>query len=89
MARTKRQNRIPKKYENYKYKSRFGSHADMIDEKKTFELNDEKLVVLEDEYGYYITERTCLDNGLMDSKRSDGRRMFTEQTTETKQGSVV
>ena len=79
MARTKRQNRIPKKHENYKYKSRFGSHADMIDEERTSELNDEKLVVLHDEHGYYITERTRLDNGLVDSKRSDGRRMFTQQ----------
>ena len=77
MAKYKRN--VPAKHENYKYKSRFGSHTDMIDEEKTSELNDEKLVVLHDEHGYYITERTRLDNGLMDSKRSDGRRMFTQQ----------
>jgi hypothetical protein len=77
MAKYKRN--VPVKHENYKYKSRFGSHADMIDEERTSELNDEKLVVLHDEHGYYITERTRLDNGLMDSKRSDGRRMFTQQ----------
>ena len=77
MAKYKRY--VAAKQESYKYKSRFGSHADMIDEERTSELNDEKLVVLHDEHGYYITERTRLDNGLADPKRSDGRRMFTQQ----------
>jgi len=75
MARTKRQNRIPTKHEPYKHKTRYGSHTDMIDEEKTSELNDEKLVVLQDEHGYYITERTRLDNGLADPKRYAGERL--------------
>jgi len=75
MARTRRQNRIPTKHENYKHKSRYGSHTDMIDEEKTSELNDEKLVVLSDEYGYYITERTRLESGLADPKRYDSGRL--------------
>ena len=76
---SKRRYAGPTKKEKYLYPSRFGSHFSMIDEEKTSELNDEKLVVLHDEHGYYITERTRLDNGLVDSKRSDGRRMFTQQ----------
>lgn len=75
MARTRRQNRIPTKHEDYKHKTRYGSHADMIDEEKTSELNDEKLVVLFDEHGYYITERTRLDNGLADPKRYNSKRL--------------
>ena len=45
MARARRQNRIPTKQEPYKYKTRYGSHSDMIDEDKTSELNDENKVV--------------------------------------------
>jgi len=75
MARTIRQKRIPTKQEAYKYKTRYGSHKDMINEGKTSELNDEKLVVLQDEHGYYITERTRLDNGLSDPKRYDSGRL--------------
>ena len=75
MARSKRQNRIPTKQEPYKYKTRYGSHSDMIDEDKTSELNDEKLAVLEDEHGYYITERRRIDNGLADPKRYTQSRL--------------
>ena len=75
MARARRQNRIPTKHEDYKYKTRYGSHADMIDEEKTSELKDKKLVVLSDEHGYYITERIRLDNGLADTKRYTSKRL--------------
>ena len=75
MARARRQNRIPAKQEPYKYKTRYGSHSDMIDEDKTSELNDENKVVLLDEHGYYITSRDRIDSGLADPKRSDGRRL--------------
>ena len=73
MAKYKRH--VPAKHEPYKHKTRYGSHADMIDEEKTSELNNENLVVLSDEHGYYITERTRLDNGLADPKRYDGKRL--------------
>ncbi len=73
MAKYKRH--VPAKQEPYKYKTRYGSHADMIDEEKTSELNNENLVVLSDEHGYYITERTRLDNGLADPKRYNGKRL--------------
>ena len=69
----------PIKKEEYLYPTRFGSHSSMIDEEKTSELNDENKVVLLDEYGYYTTERTRLDNGLADPKRCDGRRIFVQQ----------
>ena len=75
MARARRQNRIPTKQEPYKYKTRYGSHSDMIDEDKTSELNDENKVVLLDEHGYYITSRNRLDSGLADPHRTDGRRL--------------
>ena len=75
MARTRRQNRIPTKHEDYKYKTRYGSHTDMIDEEKTSELKDEKLVVLSDEHGYYRTERIRLDNGLADPRRYNSKRL--------------
>ena len=75
MARARRQARVPTKQEAYKYKTRYGSHSDMIDEDKTSELNDEKLAVLEDEHGYYITERRRIDNGLADPKRYTQSRL--------------
>ena len=65
----------PTKQEKYLYPSRFGSHSSMIDEEKTFELNDENKVVLLDEHGYYITSRDRLDNGISDPRRADGRRL--------------
>tara|TARA_Y100000310_G_C20063251_1_gene525958 strand:+ start:136 stop:300 length:165 start_codon:yes stop_codon:yes gene_type:complete len=42
----------------------------MIDEEKTSELTDEKMVVLKDEHGMYITYKDRLDNGLADPKRT-------------------
>lgn len=64
-----KQRRIPTKQEPYAHPSRYGSHSSMIDEEKTSELNDENKAVLQDEHGYYITERARLDNGLADPKR--------------------
>jgi hypothetical protein len=51
------------------YPSLYGSHSSMIDEAKTSELNNNKLVVLKDNYGYYTTERSRLDSGLADPNR--------------------
>lgn len=49
-------------------KSQYGSHADMLVE----ELPDGK-VLLKDDNGTYITEKSCLDNGLADPRRYSGR----------------
>jgi hypothetical protein len=71
MARNSKRSYVgPTKKEAYLYPSRFGSHASMIDEEKTSELNHESKVVLLDEHGHYITYRTRLDNGLSDPKRA-------------------
>ena len=77
MARRRRANRVPTKEEPYTCQSRYGSHTSMIDEEKTAELEDENLVVLKDEHGYYTTYRDRLDTGLSDPKRySVGRLNF-------------
>jgi hypothetical protein len=66
---------IPIKQESYKYPTRFGSHSSMIDEEKTGKLNDGQRVVLEDEHGYYTTERKKLDSGSADPNRYKGDRL--------------
>jgi len=63
------------KQESYKYPTRFGSHSSMIDEEKTGELNNDQVVVLEDEHGYYTTERKRLDSGLADPNRYKDDRL--------------
>ena len=47
----------------------------MIDEEKTDELKDEKMVVLKDEHGYYTTYKKRLDTGFSDPKRTLGDRL--------------
>ena len=47
----------------------------MIDEEKTGELNDDQVVVLKDEHGYYRTEIIRLDSGLADPNRYKGDRL--------------
>jgi hypothetical protein len=47
----------------------------MIDEEKTGELNDNQKVVLEDEHGYYTTDRKRIDSGLADPNRYKGDRL--------------
>jgi len=73
MAKYRRQ--VPVKQESYDYPTRFGSHSSMIDEEKTTELNDEQRVVLEDEHGYYTTERKRIDSGLADPNRYKSDRL--------------
>lgn len=75
MVRQLKQRRLIKPPEPYKYATRYGSHASMVDEEKTEELNDENKVVLEDEHGYYITDKSRLDNGLADPKRYNSNRL--------------
>ena len=48
----------------------------MINEEKTSVLNDDQGVVLEDEHGYYTTERKRLDSGLADPSRWSGDRLI-------------
>ena len=73
MAKYKRY--VPAKQESYKYPTRFGSHSSMIDEEKTGELNNDKRVVLEDEHGYYTTDRKRIDSGLADPNSYKGGRL--------------
>ena len=75
MVRQLRQNRRIKKPEAYTYPTRYGSHASMVDEEKTNELNDENKVVIQDEHGYYITDKSRLDSGLADPKRYNTSRL--------------
>lgn len=65
----------PNKRELYKLPSRFGSHQSMVNEEKTKELNDPKLVVLVDEFGEYVTEKNRLDNGSSDPNRYEVGRI--------------
>jgi len=65
------------KGEKYPYPSFYGSHVSMVDEAKTAELGDPKLVVCKDEHGEYITERKRLDDGLADPNRYRGDRIPT------------
>ena len=75
MVRPLRQKRIIKKPEPYTYPTRYGSHESMVDEEKTNELNDENKVVIQDEHGYYITDKSRLDSGLADPKRYNTSRL--------------
>jgi len=58
-----------KKEEEYQYQSRFGSHASMEVKEETERLHDDKLAVLKDERGLYLTQRAYLDLGLADPNR--------------------
>ena len=72
---SKRRYAGPQKKENYLYPSRYGSHKSMIDEEKTRELNDDNMVVLQDEHGFYTTDVRRLDNKLADPNRHQGGRL--------------
>ena len=62
-------------------KSWFGSHASMVVEPEEVEPNDELYlvhlhhseVVCKDDKGYYVTDKTRLDNGLADPNRYSNR----------------
>jgi len=75
----------PKGYETGKVittKSAYGSHVEMVVEPEELEPSDELYlahlhhseVVCKDDKGYYITERSRLDNGLADPNRDAARR---------------
>lgn len=80
----------PKAQGDYPYPSRFGSHSSMevispiIDsdppnpeaealEQLILSLENHQ-ILLEDEYGMYVTERKFLDTGLMDPHRTNGAK---------------
>ena len=60
----------------------FGSHASMVVEPEEVEPNDELYlvhlhhseVVCKDDKGYYVTDKTRLDNGLADPNRYSNKR---------------
>ncbi len=63
---------------NYPYPSRFGSHRIMA---KVHQEGEEQVlfggtqVMLEDEFGTYLTEKSRLDNGLADPNRYAASRI--------------
>lgn len=59
------------KKEEYNYPSRFGSHSSMIVEEHDWSLQPGE-VLLEDEYGQYVTTTSRLDNGFNDPNRTNG-----------------
>ena len=63
-----------KKKEEPKFPSLYGSHSSMIDEEETKKLDDEKMVVLRDEKGLYVTYRKRLDTKMADPSRYDSKR---------------
>lgn len=59
------------KKEEYNYPSRFGSHTSMIVEEHDWSLQPGE-VLLEDEYGQYVTTKDQLDTALNDPNRTNG-----------------
>lgn len=59
------------KKEEYNYPSRFGSHTSMIVEEHDWSLQPGE-VLLEDEYGQYVTTKDRLDTTLNDPNRTNG-----------------
>ena len=56
---------------DYPYKSRFGTHKDMVVEGS----EKDGFVTVKDEYGEYKTEVSNVDSGLVDWNRSSGKRL--------------
>lgn len=80
MAKNKKIQVDEKKVSNFP--SHYGSHSSMIDKKATEELNDPTKVVLIDDSGSYLTERSRVDNGLADSNRYSGREIKIQSAKE-------
>lgn len=71
MAGSKNNRKPSLKGELYPFPSRFGSHASMLVNEHDWSLQPGE-VLLEDEYGQYVTTAACLDNGLTDPNRTNG-----------------
>jgi len=71
MAQSKNGRKPLVKGEVYPFPSRFGSHSSMIVEEHDWSLQPGE-VLLEDEYGQYVTTTSRLDNGLNDPNRTNG-----------------
>ena len=70
--RTNSPNRPWQKEEPYKYRTRFGSHREMLKEEhqESFDtLTPKDKVLCEDEFGEYETEVWRVDSGLADPNR--------------------
>lgn len=67
------------KVKAYPYPSIFGSHASMVNQEKTEalrnETNDPTKVVIDDEYGSYVTTTNRLDDGGADPARYTTSRL--------------
>ena len=69
-----------KKKEEPKFPSLYGSHYSMIDEEETEKLDDDEMVVLKDEKGFYKTYRKRLDNKMADPRRYNMSRAPTSNS---------
>ena len=69
--KTSKMKRGPGPVEKYlgKCPSPYGSHTSMISKEWTEKLTDPELVVLQDDNGFYVTERKKLDSGVADPNR--------------------
>lgn len=66
-------------------KTHFGSHAEMVVDHKSLNINvDENSVLCKDDQGYYITNKNRLDDGLADPNRfaNTAQRVTVEQKEE-------
>jgi hypothetical protein len=72
----------------YQFPSVFGSHKSMINEEKTAKMEDDRVVVLTDEFGDYFTFKDRLDTGLADPHRYAARRLskLFDRKNEDKEG---
>lgn len=78
MAKRRNNYRPWQKEEPYKYKSRYGSHKDMLKEEfqESFEsLGRHDKVICIDECGEYETEARRIDSGLADPNRYSSNRV--------------
>lgn len=62
------------KESQYPYPSRFGSHSSMVVE-ECIGSHGQELVKCKDEYGEYWTPKSRIDSGLLDSNRTNPKRL--------------
>lgn len=72
---TKKKSALPSQKEAYAFKSRFGSHASMVDAAASEQLGKAGRVIVNDEYGSYETDTSRLDDGLADPNRYHENRL--------------
>lgn len=62
--------------------SQFGSHASMISEEWTAKVTDSKYVVLEGDFGFYVTTKDRIDDRLADPARYASAEYRAKKLTE-------